>query len=132
MGVIGWLYGGSTALQASAKPLQPSDGGFRVAVAFCPGCRGQVSSYSIPVLLLLGEADDWTPAAPWVELAQRMRQAGMIIEWTVYPGASHGFDVPRPSRVYLGHYLNYSPGAASDTEARVRALLAQHLGAGGH
>jgi dienelactone hydrolase len=56
----------------------------------------------------------------------------MIIEWTVYPGASHGFNVPRPSRVYLGHYLNYSPEVASDVEARIRALLAQHLGAGGH
>jgi dienelactone hydrolase len=55
-----------------------------------------------------------------------------MVQWIVYPGAYHGFDVPRRSRVYFGHYLNYSPQAASDAQSRVHAFLTQYLGAGAH
>jgi dienelactone hydrolase len=132
IGMMGWSHGGSTVLRASATQEQPPDGGFRVAVAFYPGCPSDLSSDSIPVLLLVGELDDWTPAVPCVHFAQRLQQAGATVQWTVYPEAYHAFDVPRPSRVYFGHYLNYSPRAASDVQARVRTFLAQHLGAGTH
>jgi dienelactone hydrolase len=132
IGVIGWSHGGSTALRASATRLQPPGGGFRVAVAFYPGCSGNLASDSIPVLLLLGEVDDWSPAAPCVELAQQVQRAGVSVQWMVYPEAYHAFDVPRPGRMYVGHYLQYSPQAAGDAQARVRAFLAQHLGAGVH
>jgi dienelactone hydrolase len=128
IGVIGWSHGGSTALRASAKLLQLPGGGFQVAVAFYPGCPGNLSSDSIPVLMLLGELDDWTPAVPCVDSAKRVRQEGATGLWTVYPGAYHGFDVPRRGRMYFDHYLNYSPQAARDAEARIRAFLAQHLG----
>jgi dienelactone hydrolase len=128
IGVMGWSHGGSTALRASAKRLQPPGGGFQMAVAFYPWCSGDLSSDTIPVLLLLGKSDDWTPAVPCVENATRVQQAGAAVLWIVYPGAYHGFDVPRPGRMYFGHYLDYNPWAARDAEARVRTFLAQYLG----
>jgi dienelactone hydrolase len=127
IGVIGWSHGGMTALRAGTKLLQPSDGGFRVAVAFYPGCSGNLSNDTIPVLLLLGELDDWTPAEPCVQIAKHLHQEGATVLWTVYPKAYHAFDVQRPSRVYLGHYLDYNPWAANDAEERLRSFLAQHL-----
>jgi dienelactone hydrolase len=132
IGVMGWSHGGSTALRASATRLQPPGGGFQIAVAFYPGCSSNLASDSMPVLLLLGEVDDWSPAAPCVELAQQVQRAGVSVQWIVYSGAYHAFDVPRPGRMYVGHYLQYSPQAADDAQARVRAFLAQHLGAGVH
>jgi dienelactone hydrolase len=132
IGVIGWSHGGSTALRTSATGVQPLDGGFRIAVALYPGCPSDLSTDNIPVLLLLGESDDWTPAAPCVAFAQRVQQAGGMVQWIVYPGAHHGFDVRRRSRVSFGHYLNYSPQAASDAQSRVHAFLTQYLGVGAH
>lgn len=44
-----------------------------------------------PVLLLVGEADDWTPAPPCAALAAR---AGGAVELRLYPGAYHDFDAP--------------------------------------
>jgi len=80
------------------------------------------------VLMLLGELDDWTPAVPCVDSAKRVQQEGATVLWTVYPGAYHGFDVPRRGRMYFDHYLDYSPQATRDAEARIRAFLAQQLG----
>lgn len=127
VGMIGWSHGGAAALRASAKLLQPRRGGFRAAVAFYPNCIVYPSTGTIPLLLLLGELDDWTPAAPCVDASKRARQEGGTVWWVVYPGAYHSFDREKPARVYLGHHLQYNPGAARDAEKRIRAFLAEHL-----
>ena len=71
--------------------------GFRAAVAFYPGCialsqaKDAYHPYA-PLLILIGEADDWTPAAPCVELAAKTKAGGDPVEIVTYPGAHHGFD----------------------------------------
>ena len=89
--LLGWSNGGSTVLHV----LKRADaGGFKRAIAFYPGCRvllRQPWRPAVPVLILIGEADDWTPAAPCKALAE---QAGNIAAFTGYPGAYHGFDDP--------------------------------------
>jgi dienelactone hydrolase len=47
--------------------------------------------------MLLGEADDWTPAAPCHQLAER--SAPPRPEVVGYAGAYHGFDSNAPVRV---------------------------------
>jgi dienelactone hydrolase len=92
--LLGWSHGGSTVLASSDsqhKLPQPSvtpD----VALAFYPGCAdalGRAYQPSWPVHMLLGAADDWTPAAPCVALGQR---SGMSFK--LYPDSHHGFDNP--------------------------------------
>ncbi|MFN7571125.1 MAG: dienelactone hydrolase family protein [Betaproteobacteria bacterium] len=93
--------GGSTALlaadtSAGALPL-------RATVAFYPGCREAQSNrnYALaaPLLMLLGAADDWTPPARCLQLAERLRARGAPVEVQAYPGAYHGFDGTDPVRL---------------------------------
>jgi dienelactone hydrolase len=93
--LMGWSNGGSGTLHA-IRAAQ-SRRGFRAAVAFYPGCRVLLKEQPpyapyAPLLVLSGEADDWTPAAPCVELAKRARTAGGPMEIVTYPGAHHSFD----------------------------------------
>jgi len=99
--LIGWSGGGSTVLAAIRKDRSPADGrpDFKRAVAFYPACRVQSESPSfaarMPLLVLMGDADDWTPAAPCSYLAKAARMRGEPVELVLYPGALHDFDHPR-------------------------------------
>jgi dienelactone hydrolase len=96
--LIGWSTGASAALGIAAPATRaafaPTGAGFRAAIAFYPGnCRyyqrlGTWHPY-LPMLLLLGGADDWTPPEDCEKLADQAR-----IEWKLYPGAFHDFDAP--------------------------------------
>ncbi|MFM8737658.1 MAG: hypothetical protein ACKOGB_08350 [Betaproteobacteria bacterium] len=56
----------------------------------------------MPLLMQLGQADDWTPAQPCVDWAERVngqRGSPALIEVVLYPGAHHGFDGEAPVRL---------------------------------
>ena len=98
IGLLGWSNGGMTVLSAisahtHARPAALAHD-FRVAVAFYPGCKPTLERDDwappvAPLHLLIGESDDWTPAAECLALAQRTP-----IDLVVYPGAFHDFDDP--------------------------------------
>jgi len=99
--LLGWSSGGLTVLTAIRKERIPADGmpDFKRAAAFYPACRSQSESPSfsarIPLLILIGEADDWTPAAPCSHLAKAAQARGEQVGLVLYPGALHDFDHPR-------------------------------------
>lgn len=99
--LLGWSGGGSTILTAVRTDRRPADAlpDFTRAIAFYPGCRTQSESDSfrarLPVLILMGDADDWTPPAPCDFLARAARSRGENVELVLYPGALHDFDHPR-------------------------------------
>lgn len=106
--LLGWSNGGSTAIYA-VQPRHAPRGkiDFAAAVAFYPGCRlldqRQNWRTRVPLLVLSGEADDWTPADTCVSLVSRARRAGDAAEIVTYPGAYHNFDAPGlPVRVQRG------------------------------
>lgn len=95
IGVIGWSNGASGTLYGMRA--SGARRGIRAAVAFYPGCRTLARSKTpyrpyAPLLILAGEADDWTPAAPCVELAGIARGQGAPMAIVTYPGAHHSFD----------------------------------------
>ncbi len=101
--LLGWSHGAGTALNA-INALQPLTA-HRLAGAalFYPGCRAALAQphrIELPVLLLLGEKDDWTPPAPCLQLAQQTRAAQPDADLTVkiYADSYHGFDSTRPER----------------------------------
>lgn len=93
MALVGWSHGGGTVLATIASSRSGAGPEFRTAIAFYPGCRGYLQSTTwsprLPLAILIGEKDDWTPAEPCRALAAKH---GFAI--TVYPKAYHGFDVP--------------------------------------
>lgn len=147
VGVIGWSQGGGAVLNAlrtdaGSRPagLAPARD-FRVAVAFYPGScsaerqRGQWNTH-IPLLVLLGERDVWTPLAPCQALLADAASHGSPVQVKVYPGAYHDFDWPnRPyqelpqNRTSAGvvPIIATDPAARADALSRVPAFLAQYL-----
>lgn len=141
--LFGWSNGGSTVLWTIATG-GPRPAGlahdFRAAVAFYPGCRAALASGSwatrIPLLMLVGEKDDWTPAGPCVDLAEGAKRAGEPLEIVTYPGAFHYFDAPDvPLRVRQNiastksgtATIGTDPAARADAIQRVPAYLAARL-----
>ena len=142
LGLVGWSNGGSTVLAAvntrhpavAAAGLAPA-----FAVAFYPGCEAELQrgfQTSTAVLLLVGEADDWTPAAPCQHLARAAAGSVPVVE--SYPGAHHGFDSDAPVRLRKdvpngvkpgqGVHVGDNPAAREASRQRLLAFLAQHLG----
>ena len=127
--VMGWSNGGSTVLNAAGPGVMPP-GLVRGFVAFYPGCSAILKregwAPSAPLLIVMGAADDWTPAEPCRTLAAR--HPGRI-SLLLYPGAYHDFDAPdAPLQVRTGlAYTANGDGrahAGTDPAARADALSA--------
>jgi len=125
--LIGWSNGASTVLYTAAQRADLPPGLFRRFVASYPGCASLVSNTawqpSAPLLILIGENDDWTPAPPCRELAARFPGR---IDFVAYPGAYHDFDAPdRPVTVRYGTATDHGIGgihAGTNEPARQDAL----------
>jgi dienelactone hydrolase len=152
IGVIGWSNGGLFAMAAINGPSHERarlrgvilpEPGFRAAAAFYPGgCYSLVNETVVrPLLVLIGDGDDWTLPAPCIEMVQGMRSRGADVSLSVYPGAVHYFDAKGPARVALPDVTNrnrpggccsatigYDPAAAADARRRVEGFFARHLG----
>jgi dienelactone hydrolase len=139
VGLLGWSNGGSTVLAASnlrhpqvqATSVRPS-----VAVAFYPGCDTELQrgyQASAPLLMLLGEADDWTPAAPCKALAAAAANSQPTVQFEAYDGAYHGFDgtaavrlradVPNGTRPGAGVHVGGNPAARAASAMRLQNFL---------
>ena len=131
--IMGWSHGGSSVLAAVR------DGRYEAAVAYYPGCGAENATRTwvpkTPVLMLLGEADDWTPARNCKDLLARRPEGGEPVELIAYPGAHHGFDTPGEGlRTITGvgtpsgtATTGPDPDARTQSRSRVLAFLAAHL-----
>jgi len=98
--VMGMSKGGSVALQAADPREQASArkrmgaGIFAAHVPLYPGCSTQYRNpkMTAPVLMLIGEEDDYTGVKSCSAYVDRIRAAGGKVEFKTYRGASHGFD----------------------------------------
>lgn len=104
--LLGWSHGAQTvlaALDASNATVQAQRVQPRAAVAFYPGCTGPLKNINyrlqLPLLMMVGERDDWTAAAPCVRLHERLGAQAPRFELEVYPDSYHGFDSLSPVKV---------------------------------
>ena len=130
--ILGQSMGGFSALYAVDRDsaAQYFTERFRAAIAYYPTCGNPAATMTAPTLILIGEADDWTPAEQCRQMVAHARPAGAPIALTIYPGAYHAFDVAQFQAGVrsLGHWLEYNAPAAKDAEEKTRAFLAAHLG----
>jgi dienelactone hydrolase len=74
------------------------------SIALYPGCAGMLGpnvryELAVPMLMLLGASDNWTPAGPCQEFAQAINaQKGQVIEVETFADSHHGFDSGNPIR----------------------------------
>lgn len=145
--LLGWSHGGGVALDTISHPPEKhlaAAGGFRAAVSFYPGCTARSKSADTfhpyaPLLLLIGESDDWTPAAPCKALAASVAARGEPMQIVTYPDTYHDFDNPAlttkrvradvPNGVTPGAGVTVAPNPAAreDAKLRVQAFLSEHL-----
>jgi dienelactone hydrolase len=111
--VMGWSNGGSTVagvVRANAPGRRADGPRFKAAIAYYPGCERPLGDKTyhptMPVLILHGAADDWTPAAPCVTLAEKLQGKGLAVATVTYPGAHHGFDAPNTTVRFLPNVYN--------------------------
>ena len=111
------------------------------AIALYPNCQGFTGGdFYAPVLILIGESDDWTLADHCKRMAASTRENAFPVRLLVYPNTYHGFDDAdlgesqhydeafnqhkNPAR---GATLGYNVAAHENTQVRVRDFLAKHL-----
>ncbi len=166
IGLMGASNGGFTTLASMYVPLDPKNrlraakqDGFAAAVALYPTCGGPYGSWSTrraegnrgpvvgysgvyqsiaPLLILIGEKDDWTPAETCRRLAESSRAETHPVEIKVYPGAHHSFDSAAPVRFVEARSNVNSPtgkgatiggdaAAWADAKIQVSAFFARYL-----
>lgn len=107
IGVLGFSRGGSVALDSAFEPIRKavidSDLHFAVHVPLYVSCSIPFFSSHLdkaPILMLLGGKDNYTPAAPCMPFAERLRKSGAPVTVIVYPDAYHAFDVDFAPRFF--------------------------------
>jgi len=133
IGLIGHSHGGWTTMRAVQKSYGLASRGLKAAVAYYPSCAPQFDrDVSVPLLILIGDKDDWTLAAN----CRKLQAAGFarpeLVDVVYYPNAYHSFDsrvLDRTITVADGksHHLAYDPAAAPDAAARTRAFFDKYL-----
>jgi dienelactone hydrolase len=136
--VMGWSMGGLAAITAiEPGPIMISQHlRFDAAVAYYPPCQSVTGDTTAPLLILIGEKDDWSSPDACRKLAAHESDIGVTrkpgtgapINLVVYPNATHSFDSDHPPVVYLGHSLRFDPDATRDAEAKLRAFLRERIG----
>jgi len=146
VGLMGWSQGGGVTLfsignRSLGRPASLPQGDFRAAVAFYPAScsvERQPSDWTsrIPLSILTGAEDVWTPAAPCKTFLDAAVARGAPIETQIYPGAYHAFDAPNQPRTELPNYrtragvvpiVGTDPAARQDALVRVAAFFARYL-----
>lgn len=99
IGIFGYSKGGTVSFYSAftemADWMLPDGPRFGLHVAFYPGCvnnHWNVKTTGAPLLVLLGEADDWANPKACIRLVDRVRERGSPVEMVMYPGARHSWD----------------------------------------
>ncbi|WP_244130215.1 dienelactone hydrolase family protein [Burkholderia sp. BCC0044] len=145
IGVLGWSQGGGTVLNAirassPARPASLPEGDFRAAVAFYPAscntnAQGPAWQSPVPLLVLIGEGDVWTPYAACKTLFDSVAP-GTDATFHAYPGAYHDFDWPNmpvhtvasfTTRAGVVPIEGTEPAARADAQQRVADFVGAKL-----
>lgn len=93
-------------------------------VAYYPFCGLNHRHATVPTLILIGEADAWTPPT-WCGI---LAESNNNIFLKTYPAVYHSFDTPGFNQInQYGHMIKYDAAAAADAERRTREFFEKYL-----
>jgi dienelactone hydrolase len=132
--ILGQSAGGSAMMNAITPEMRPKDMSpdqdFHAAVALYPGCQAFLTREPpwqprVPMILVIGEADNWTPAADCRALITQVAARGITIQARYYEGTYHAFDHPNNPVHDLTNIKvppdGHAPTVGSNPEARAKA-----------
>jgi dienelactone hydrolase len=150
--LIGWSQGGGVVLEtiptnSLGRPNPPPAHDFTAAIALYPGlCSDKLQAEhlnapmaswttSVPLLVLQGELDNWTPAKPCAAFLSGAQLRHAPVTFQIYAGAYHSFDAPNmPIHTVEPYRKNdWAPiegtneEARADARDRVARFLAEHF-----
>jgi dienelactone hydrolase len=125
LNLIGWSMGGRGVLAWLHGDRGRTDA-VRSAIAVYPACSNQEPlTISVPLLMLLGGADDIAVPSECEELVARSSTRPMISVHN-YPSARHGYDIadaPPVLKISNGMTIGYQQAAAEATRQEILAFL---------
>lgn len=130
--IVGFSRGAHLAYEAANRgKLMAQEPRYAAHVALYPNCSAlgvDAAGLSAPVLMLIGERDELSPAAQCQALAERAREKGAKFTLKVYPGAYHAWD-GRLSKNYYHRAIRrtYRIEANATVTAQSRADVAAFL-----
>ena len=139
IGVTGFSRGGTMAMLTSEKRLNDSVDlkglQFAAHLPFYPACSTTFEN-PLPtnalIWFLMGEKDDYTPAAQCFPYIERLRIAGANVDSKVYPGAYHGWVSDARQVTYLPRIQVFSKcDARIDDTGLIRELASGATSADG-
>ena len=123
IGIMGWSKGGLVSIFTAWEPRRRSeiegDLKFALHLPVYPACV-QFDGFEMtgkPMLVLLGEKDNWVPNESCFKMADGIRATGDAVDIEVYEGAHHSFDSTRERVVTVGSawsFLNCDFRVAED------------------
>lgn len=116
--LMGQSNGGSVASIMSKKQNL-----IRAAVAFYPWCGAVPANPSVPLLVLSGAKDDWTPPAN----CKTKDKPGGKLSVIIYPDAYHSFDLNIPVTTYQGHKVGGNPSALRKSSLEMIKFLKRYI-----
>ncbi|NEJ71823.1 prolyl oligopeptidase family serine peptidase [Rhizobium phaseoli] len=129
--LMGFSAGGTATLEGTKIEgnEQLMDHKFRAAVAYYPVCAASQGDATVPILILSGERDNWSPTEPCRKRLANLSDDSPPIELNIYKGVYHDFDAPEfpVGRRVFGHIEKYDPDAASKSIRSVYAFLRKYL-----
>ena len=125
--LLGWSNGGTAALWTVRPTATPRDksSDFRSAVAIYPGCRRlheTAWSARVPTLILIGSADDWTPAATCQQMVAGAQGRSARVQIVRLSGS--------PPRIRLGQCADQSPHRSRQHRRPIRQSPQRHQSGG--
>ncbi|WP_211912270.1 dienelactone hydrolase family protein [Tardiphaga alba] len=139
---VGYSWGAMVGLIVASARYTDALGGrpFASITSFYPGCfrvsRPNAPVFDLvsddmkqPVLVLMGDADNETPAAECVGKLQHAKSSGSLVDWHVYPDTGHCWDCQqldgRTKTDMRGNQISYrfSAAATHDSSKRLFAFL---------
>jgi dienelactone hydrolase len=130
--IVGYSQGAGTALDVASRGVDsafavPTGLHFKAVAAFYPPCENQMGArLRLPTLILIGAADNVTPAAACERL---IGSQPAWVKLVVYPDAGHVFDDPEfaGGKRLLGMWLQFDQRAAAQSQSALRDFLAAKL-----